>query len=136
MQVGFGREWSRTGVSGDFSTGGPYPPSMGVRPPQNDDGDAPEAVTFGIAALDGHLDRADLSYPVTGDEVVEALGDPTVPYDASGNDVRLSEALEEMHFERFETEQELLNALHPVFESYRERGPSGVVGRLRSLLPF
>mgnify|MGYP000050096421 CR=1 FL=1 len=109
---------------------------MGVRPPQNDDDDAPEAVTFGIAALDGHLDRADLTYPASSDEIVEAIGDPAIPYDASGNEVRLSEALDELHFDHFETEQELLNALHPVFEAYRERGPTGVVGRLRSLLPF
>lgn len=109
---------------------------MGVRPPQNDADETPEAVTFGIAALDAHLDRADLTFPADRDELVRALGDPAVPYDASGNEVRLSEALDEMHFDRFETEQELLNALHPVFESYRERGPSGVVGRLRALLPF
>ena len=109
---------------------------MGVRPPQNDDTGTPDTVTFGIAALDGHLDRADLSYPTSSDEVVETLGDPSIPYDVSGNEVQLSEALDELHFDHFDTEQELLNALHPVFEAYRERGPTGVMGRLRALLPF
>ena len=47
-----------------------------------------------------------------------------------------SEALDEMHFDRFETEQELLNALHPIFERYRERSAGGILAQLRSMLPF
>ncbi|WP_255149718.1 hypothetical protein [Halorarius halobius] len=109
---------------------------MGVRPPQNDDDEEPEAVSFGIAALDAYLDDADVSYPVRSEELVERLGDPEIPYDASGNGVELSAALDRAHFDQFETEQELLNTLHPVFESYRERGPNDLVGRLRRLLPF
>lgn len=109
---------------------------MGVRPPTNDDDDEPDIVTFGIAALDARLDDADLSYPVDAEEVVAALGDPEIPYDATGNDVRLSEALDRTHFSRFETEQELLNALHPVFESYRERTSNSFIAQLRALFPF
>ncbi|WP_255196049.1 hypothetical protein [Halorarius litoreus] len=109
---------------------------MGVRPPQDDTNDEPEAVTFGIAALDAQLDRSGVTFPASSEELVRALGDPAVPYNAGGNSVRLSEALDELHFQQFETEQELLNALHPVFEAYRERRGGGFVGRLRSLLPF
>lgn len=129
MEVGFGR------VSGGFSTGGSYGSAMGVRPPQKDD-DEPEAVTFGIAALDAHLEGTGVTYPADREELVDQLGDPEIPYDASGNAVRLSAALERAHFDTFETEQELLNTLHPVFESYRERGPNDLVGRIRHLLPF
>jgi hypothetical protein len=109
---------------------------MGVRPPTNDGDDEPETVTFGIAALDARLDDAEISYPVDADEVVATLGDPEIPYDATGNGVTLSEALDRTHFSRFETEQELLNALHPVFESYRERTSNSFIAQLRALFPF
>ena len=109
---------------------------MGVRPPQQDDDDAPETVAFGIAALDDHLERSDVTFPTTDEELIEALGDPAVPYDAMGNEIRLSEALEELSRIQFETRQEFLNAVHPVFEARRERANSSFFGQLRSLLPF
>lgn len=109
---------------------------MGVRPPTGDANTTPETVTFGIAALDERLTDARITYPADADEIVAALGDPAVPYDVSGNTVALSDALAETHFDRFETEQELLNALHPVFEAYRERGGDGLLGHLRAMLPF
>jgi len=109
---------------------------MGVRPPPSDDGDTPDVVTFGIAALDAHLEDVGVVYPVETETLVRELGDPEIPYDAGGRTVSLSEALSETHFTRFETEQELLNALHPVFESYRERSGSGLFAQLRSMLPF
>jgi hypothetical protein len=109
---------------------------MGVRPPQQGDDDAPETVAFGIAALDDHLERADVTFPMTDEELIEALGDPAVPYDAMGNELRLSEALEELSRVRFETRQEFLNAVHPVFEAERERANNSLLGQLRSLLPF
>jgi hypothetical protein len=108
---------------------------MGVRPPQQGD-DVPETVAFGIAALDEHLERGDVAFPVAEEELITRLGDPAVPYDAKGNTVPLSRALEDAHASRFENRQELLNALHPVFEARRERANSSIVGRLRSLLPF
>ena len=109
---------------------------MGVRPPQQGDDDAPETVAFGIAALDDYLERADATFPATDEELIEALGDPSVPYDAMGNELRLSEALDELSRVRFETRQEFLNAIHPVFEARRERGKNSFLGQLRSLLPF
>lgn len=110
---------------------------MGVRPPQQgDDDDAPETVAFGIAALDEHLNRGTATFPTTDRELLEALDDPAIPYDAKGNELRLSTALEDAHTSRFDTRQELLNALHPVFEAERERANSSIVGQLRSLLPF
>ncbi len=109
---------------------------MGVRPPQQNDDDAPEIIAFGIAALDEHLERMEPTFPLTETELLEATGDPSVPYDASGNEIRLSEALAEATQSRFETRQELLNALHPVFETKREQANNSLVGQLRSLLPF
>jgi len=109
---------------------------MGVRPPQQSDDDGPEIVAFGIAALDEHLERADIVFPTTGEELLDTLGDPTVPYDATGNEIRLSEALGELQRAEFETRQEFMNAIHPVFEARRERANNSLVGRLRSLLPF
>ncbi len=110
---------------------------MGVRPPQGGDGDdAPKAVAFGIAALDDHLERASVQFPATDEELLDALDDPAVPYDASGNTLHLSEVLDRVDNIRFETRQEFLNAIHPVFEAERERATDGFLGTLRSLIPF
>ena len=109
---------------------------MGVRPPQNDDGDEPETISFGIAALDAHLERADVEFPVGAETLLEELGDPEVAYDAAGSTVALSDVLDEIHLQQFESEQELLNAPHPGFEAYRERAGNGILGQLRALLPF
>jgi len=107
-----------------------------MRPPPSDNDDEPDTLTFGIAALDARLDEAEVQYPTDARSLVRELGDPEVPYDANGSSVALSEALEETHIERFETEQELLNALHPVFERYRERSAGGILAQIRGLLPF
>lgn len=93
-------------------------------------------IAFGIAALDEHLDRTDVTFPVTGGELVTRLDDPSVPFDAKGNEMALSTALEEVRADEFDTRQDLLNALHPVFEARRERANNTIVGQLRSLLPF
>jgi hypothetical protein len=108
---------------------------MAVRPPQ-DDGSDPEAIEFGIAALDARLDRVGVAFPVTADELVRATGNPSSPYDAGGNTVPLREALAALPDERFESESELLDRLHPVFEDYRDRAASSIVAQLRALLPF
>ena len=108
---------------------------MGVRPPQNND-DEPESVEFGIAAVDARLKESALSFPATSEEVARALGDRPIPYDIHGNGVALSEALTDTGSETFESRQELMNALHPVFEEYRARRSNGVVARLRAMLPF
>jgi hypothetical protein len=107
-----------------------------MRPPPSDDGHEPDTVTFGIAALDARLEESDVHYPVDARSLVRDLGDPQIPYDANGSSVALSEAIEQTHIDRFETEQELLNALHPVFERYRERSGSGILAQLRAFLPF
>jgi len=107
---------------------------MGVRPPQADSPNEPDTLAFGIAALDAHL--ADISFPVTAEELTKQLGDPSIPYNATGNELRLSDALTAAGRDRFETEQELMNALHPVFERHRERSSTSLVARLRGLLPF
>jgi hypothetical protein len=109
---------------------------MGVRPPQQGDDDEPETVAFGIAALDEHLSRGNVTFPVSDEELLDALGNPAVPYDAKGNEIPLSRALEEAPVDRFENRQELLNVLHPVFENTREHANSSIVGQLRALFPF
>lgn len=108
---------------------------MAIRPPQTESSE-PEAVTFGIAAVDDHLRDADLTFPLTTRELVRETGDPSVPYDAAGNEVRLSDALDELSRDRFQDEAELLDHLHPVFERYRERSATSLLTRVRLLLPF
>lgn len=107
---------------------------MAVRPPQGD-GD-PETLEFGIAALNARIDRAEVEFPATRRELIDQLGDPEIPVDGGSRSVALSTALSEVSRERFESETELLDLLHPVFERIREEGSAGVVGRLRALLPF
>ncbi|ERG94899.1 MAG: hypothetical protein J07HQW2_01341 [Haloquadratum walsbyi J07HQW2] len=113
----------------------PYISTMAVRPPQQDDDD-PDTLTFGIAALDAHLSEADLTFPATTREVVLGLGDPAVPYDASGSTVSLSEAFDDVEKGEFDNKTELLNALHPVFEEYRVTSSGGFLKQLRAMLPF
>jgi len=108
---------------------------MGVRPPTGGDTER-EAVEFGIAALAPEIEESELSFPADADEVVRALGDPAVPVDASGRSVTLSTAFDEVDTRAFDSERELLNALHPVFESYRETVSAGWFDTLRRSLPF
>jgi hypothetical protein len=108
---------------------------MGVRPPQ-DDGSEPDAIEFGIAALAPRLDEAEIDYPATAEEIVRAVGDSEVPYDAAGSTVRLSEALDAVPKRRFDSQSEVLDLLHPVFEDYRANRSHGVLAQLRQLLPF
>ncbi|SER82017.1 DUF5789 family protein [Natrinema salaciae] len=109
---------------------------MGVRPPSSGDDEEPDSIEFGIAAVDAHLRDADLTFPVTKDDVRAELGHERIPYDVHGNDVALSEILADVPAEQFDSRQELLNALHQPFEEYRHTHSSGVVAQVRSLLPF
>ena len=108
---------------------------MGVRPPANDD-ETPDVIEFGIATLDDTLSEANVSYPTDTRSLSEELGHVEVPYDASGHTVTLEDALAEVGDRRFEHEQELLNALHPVFEAKREATGNNLLAQLRAMLPF
>jgi hypothetical protein len=108
---------------------------MAVRPPQNDSS-GPDVVEFGIAALAARLDERDVEFPSTSTELLETLGNQQVPYDASGNTVRLEEVFQAVSQERFESQADLLDRLHPVFEEYRTSARGGIFSRLRQLLPF
>lgn len=108
---------------------------MGVRPPQ-DDTSPPDAIEFGIAALDARLGEADVEFPATQREILAGLDDTAIPYNAAGRTFELEDAFEEIPQRRFENETELLDALHPVFERQRQTASGGLIGRLRTLLPF
>ncbi len=108
---------------------------MGVRPPQQDD-DEPDAIEFGIASLDARLSEVDVTYPADKSVIVDALGDSSIPYNATGNTVPIAEAIDRCQKSQFESEQELLNAVHPVFEEMRESASSSILMQLRALVPF
>ncbi|MXR41646.1 hypothetical protein GRX01_09890 [Halobaculum sp. WSA2] len=108
---------------------------MAARPPQGDT-EEPESIEFGIAALDARLDRAGVQFPATTEELIASMGNTGVPYDAAGNTLDLAEVLRELPEERFETERDLLNRLHPIFEDRRRSGAGSLLGRVRSILPF
>jgi hypothetical protein len=109
---------------------------MGVQPPSNDIESEPDVVEFGIAALAAALETREVNYPVTADRLASEHGDVTVPVDAAGHDVRLEAALEKAGPSEFKSQADLLDALHPVFESEREAVSRSVVAQLRGLLPF
>jgi hypothetical protein len=109
---------------------------MGVRPPSNDVDDEPDVVEFGIAALDARLADADVDYPVSKTELEDLFGDTTVPYDAAGHEMPISEGLAETSRQTFESKAELLNTLHPVFEQKRQSTSTGLLAQLRALVPF
>ena len=108
---------------------------MAMRPPSNG-GDEPESIEFGIAALDARLDQMDVSFPVTRDELDRSHGDMAIPVDPKGRKVPFSEILEDCEVESFDSEQELLDVLHPIFEEKRATAAGGILGRIRSLIPF
>lgn len=104
---------------------------MAARPPPAND-DPGEPTAFGIVAIDDHLDDADLDFPATREDVLEALGDPSVPCGPSAHEISLSTVLESTGRQRFDTRRELLDELHEAFERER-RGSTGLVAWLRSL---
>jgi len=108
---------------------------MGVRPP-SDDTSEPEVIEFGIAALEPKLAEADLEYPMDVQTLVDRIGHVDVPYNAAGNSITMETALAEVGKERFETQRDLLNALHPVFERKRAAASRSIIAQLRGLVPF
>ncbi|WP_435178188.1 hypothetical protein [Halorussus sp. AFM4] len=109
---------------------------MGMRPPPSDSDDGPDVIEFGIAEVAAVLDDGDVSFPATGTEVVESLSDPRIKYDADGHTVALSEAVSAVERDHFDSKREFLNALHPVFERYRNSRTPGVIERVRAALPL
>lgn len=99
-------------------------------PPATDDPDEPTA--FGIVAIDDHLEDADLEFPATKRDVVDALGDPRVPCGPNEREVALSTVIERVDGDRFDARRELLDALHDAFEAERSR-QRGLLSWLRAL---
>ncbi len=108
---------------------------MAVRPPQENSSE-PDTIEFGIAALDARLDEAEVEFPATSEEIVRAVDNTNIPYDASGHTVSLEEALDRLPRSQFESETELLDMLHPVFEEYRASTSGSFLQQIRDLLPF
>lgn len=92
------------------------------------------AITFGIAAMDEHLKDADLDFPADKPQILQQIGDRAIAYDPQGNCMSLESAIHETGRQRFESRQDLLNALHPVFEDRRTQG--GLGSWVQSLIPF
>ena len=107
---------------------------MAARPPGGGSSD-PEIIEFGIAVLDARIEEADVSFPATGEEILDAVEDEEIPYDAKGRTMALSEALDQIPQTEFDNETELLDALYPVFDRAR-REESGFLTSLRDALPF
>ena len=107
---------------------------MAARPPSRNT-EEPDAIEFGIAALAARLDD-DLEYPANEREILAAVDSTAIPVDGSGNTVELAEALDRLDDSEFESEAELLDRLHPVFEEFRAEMGASLMGRLRGLLPF
>ncbi|UPM43226.1 hypothetical protein [Halocatena salina] len=110
---------------------------MKAPPPQdNGVGDGQDMIAFGIAALDSYLSDADVSFPTDKRTLRETLGHIEVPYNATGNTIQLDTALDHTPTREFETKQELLNELHPVFERYRQEEGNQLLDRIRSVFPL
>jgi hypothetical protein len=107
---------------------------MAARPPSGGTSE-PDAIEFGIAVLDERVEEAGVSFPATGDEIVAAVDDDEIPYDAKGRTIALSEALAQIPQTEFENETEFLDALYPVFDRQRREG-GGFLATLRDALPF
>ncbi|WP_336326920.1 DUF5789 family protein [Halovenus sp. HT40] len=107
---------------------------MAARPPSNDLDDEPDTVEFGIVALEARVDDRGVTFPISATELRSAHGDLRLAVDPSGTKVSLGEALDACERDSFESKQDLLNAMHPVFEE--KRNSTGIIGKLRALVPF
>lgn len=107
---------------------------MAARPPSNDLDDEPDTVEFGIVALEARIDDRGVTFPSSASELRAGHGDLRLAVGPSGTQIRLAEALDACGQDRFESKQDFLNAMHPVFE--KKRNSSGIIGRLRALVPF
>lgn len=107
-----------------------------MRPPADGVEEGPDVVEFGIAALAAELEDRDVSFPVTTRELGASHGDLAVPVDAAGHEIRLADALERVDEERFDTQGDLLEALHPVFEAERDTMSRSILAQLRGILPL
>ena len=145
MPAGSTRSWSAGGLArtpvaaadpSTFQDGASIILAMGVQPPADDIAEKPDVIEFGIAALDAELPDSGLSFPLDSADLAEAHGDLSIPVDAAGNEMRLTAALEECDRDTFESRQDLLNELHPVFEARREAVSNSVLAQLRTLVPF
>ncbi|MCL9813129.1 hypothetical protein [Natranaeroarchaeum aerophilus] len=108
---------------------------MAARPPSNGS-EEPDAIEFGIAAVDARLGETDLTFPATDDEIVDAIRNDSIPFNSHGFTVDLRTALEETGRSEFDSEQDLLNALYPVFEERRNSTSVGLLAQIRDMLPF
>lgn len=108
---------------------------MAARPPGGGGSSEPDAIEFGIAVVDARVEAAGVSFPATEDEILTAIDDTAIPYDAKGRTMPLSEAFEQIPQTTFENETELLDALYPVFDRERQRS-GGLLSSLRDALPF
>ncbi|WP_159900601.1 hypothetical protein [Salinirussus salinus] len=109
---------------------------MGVQPPSNDVEEDPDVVEFGIAALAARVEDLEIEYPVEAETLVDRYGDIAVPVDAAGTEISVAEAVRTSGRHQFSSEQDLLNALHPVFEEKRESTSRSIIAQLRALVPF
>lgn len=109
---------------------------MAARPPSNDMDDGPDVTEFGIAALDAAVEDWDVSFPLSAEELRAEYGEEHIAIDVSGHEMSLDTALADCPQRRFDDKQDLLNALHPIFETERERLSNSLLGQLRALLPF
>lgn len=109
---------------------------MAARPPSNDIDDEPDIVEFGIVELDAAVEDWNVSFPTSARTLEKNYGDEEVTVDPAGHTMTLDEALSRCHRDTFNDKQDLLNALHPVFESERERLSNSLLKQLRALLPF
>jgi len=109
---------------------------MGVQPPSDGVDEEPDVVEFGIAALDAKLEGREVHYPVSSEALAREHGDLQIPVDASGHEVALDAVLEKCGRQEFDSEQDLLEALHPVFEAEREAVSRSILAQLRSMVPF
>lgn len=106
---------------------------MGIRPPTGDGIDDAGAVEFGIAAVDGLLEDATVTFPTDLETVHRELGDREVAVDPSGRTVPFARVLEDLEVEEFEDAAAFKEALHPIFEEYRSRSV-GLIGTVRAWL--
>ena len=90
-------------------------------------------MTFGPDAVRYLIEESDLSYPVSVRRLEREYALENVELDAAGNSVMLAEILGEVEDDAFESEQDLVETLEPLFEEQSRKRNDGLVASLKRL---
>lgn len=88
-------------------------------------------MAYGPDAIDELVQEAGLSYPVTARQIERDHALANIDVDDSGLSIMVGEVLARTDADRFESREDLVEKLAPVFERERAERRTGVLGKVK-----